>query len=124
MRLSRPRIAALGGIAAALALATAAAVAPAARAQAPIQPEAASGIAGWTQAGSYTESALTAGEGVATVTPPGGTAHELYRGVASIPLAELAGGWIHVGDPDSAAGYVIDAYQGSSSGTKKMYLVT
>jgi hypothetical protein len=56
--------------------------------------------------------------------PPGGTSYELYRGVASIPLAELIDGWTHVGDPDSADGYIIDAYQGSSSGNKKMFLLT
>jgi hypothetical protein len=126
MRLSRPRIAVtgLGGLAAALALAAASALAPAAHAQAPIQPESSSGIAGWTQTGSYLESALTAGEGVATVNPPGGTPYELYRGAGSIPFAELIDGWTHVGDPDSANGYIIDAFQGSSSGDSKMYLLT
>jgi hypothetical protein len=126
MRLPRSRIAvtAIGGLAAALALAAATAVAPAARAQAIIQPESSTGIAGWTETGSYLESALTAGEGVTTVDPPDGTPHELYRGVASIPLTELIDGWTHIGDPDSADGYIIDAYQGSSSGNKKMYLLT
>jgi len=126
MRLSRTRIAvtAMGGLAAALALAAATALAPAARAQSLIQPEASTGIAGWTETGSYLESALTAGEGVATVDPPGGTPYELYRGVGSIPLAELIDGWTHIGDPDSADGYIIDAYQGSSSGDSKMFLLT
>lgn len=125
MRLSRrPRIA-IAATAAALALAASAAVAaPQARAQALIQPESTSGIAGWTETGSYLENSLTAVEGVATVDPPGGTPYELYRGAASIPLAELAEGWTHIGDPDSADGYIIDAYQGSSSGDTKMYLLT
>jgi hypothetical protein len=126
MRLSRTRIAVttMGGLAAALVLAAATALAPAARAQSLIQPESSTGIAGWTETGSYLESALTAGEGVATVDPPGGTPYELYRGIGSIPLAELIDGWTHIGDPDSADGYIIDAYQGSSSGDSKMFLLT
>jgi hypothetical protein len=89
-----------------------------------ISPESSTGIAGWTQTGSYLENTLTAGEGVATVSPPGGTPYELYRGQLSIPLSMYAQGWSHIGDPDSAAGYIIDAYQGSSSGDTKMFLVT
>ena len=108
MRLSRPRTTAAGiaSLAAALALAAATA-APAARAQSLIQPESSAGIAGWTQTGSYNESALSAGEGVATVTPSSGSPYELYRGAASIPLAELVQGWTHIGDPDSVDGYVV-----------------
>ena len=59
----------------------------------PVRTLASAGIAGWTQTGSYTESALLAGEGVTTVDPPGAGPYELYRGVASIPLAELIDGW-------------------------------
>ena len=89
-----------------------------------ITPEASSGIAGWTQTGSYLENSLTADEGVATVTPASGAAYELYRGPASIPASVALQGWTHIGDPDSASGYIIDAYQGSSSGNKKMFRVT
>jgi hypothetical protein len=89
-----------------------------------ISPVSATGIAGWTETGSYLENSLTAGEGVATVDPPGGTPYELYRGLASIPLSLYLQGWTHIGDPDSADGYIIDAYQGSSSGDTKMYLLT
>jgi hypothetical protein len=126
MRLPRPRTTrtAVAGLAAALALAAAAVTAPAARAQTLIQPESSTGIAGWTQTGSYLEDSLTAGEGVATVDPPGGTPYELYRGLASIPLSLALEGWTHIGDPDSADGYIIDAYQGSSSGNTKMFLLT
>jgi hypothetical protein len=88
-----------------------------------ISPEAASGIAGWTQTGSYLENSLTADEGVATVTPASGSAYELYRGPASIPASVALQGWTHIGDPDSASGYIVDAYQGSSSGNKKMFRV-
>jgi hypothetical protein len=84
-----------------------------------------SSISGWTQTGSYLENTLTAGEGVATVDPPGGTPYELYRGSASIPLGLAVAGWTHVGDPDSADGYIFDAYQNSSSSAgDKMFLVT
>jgi hypothetical protein len=89
-----------------------------------INPESTTGIAGWTQTGSYLEDSLTAGEGVATVDPPGGTPYELYRGLLSIPLTQYAQGWTHIGDPDSADGYIIDAYQAASGGDPKMYLVT
>jgi hypothetical protein len=78
------------------------------------------GIAGWTQKGSYDESTLSAGEGLATVQ---GT-HELYRGIESVPSNLKAQGWAHIGDPDSVHGYVFDAYQGPSSGSSKMFLVT
>ena len=82
-------------------------------------------ISGWTQTGSYLESTLNAGEGVATVDPPGGTPYELYRGTTSIPLSLAVAGWTHVGDPDSADGYIFDAYQNSSSSAgEKMFLVT
>jgi hypothetical protein len=95
-----------------------------ARAQTLINPESTTGIAGWTQTGSYLENSLTAGEGVATVDPPGGTPYELYRGLASIPLSLYLQGWTHIGDPDSADGYIIDAYQASDSGDPKMFLLT
>jgi hypothetical protein len=92
--------------------------------QSALSPESATGVAGWTQTGSYLESSLTADEGVATVTPASGSAYELYRGVASIPASLLAGGWTHIGDPDSAGGYIIDAYQGASTAGSKMFRVT
>lgn len=125
MRLLRPPRTVIAATAAALALAAGAtAAAPQARAQALIQPESSTGIAGWTQTGSYLEDSLTAGEGVATVDPPGGTPYELYRGLASIPGSLYAEGWTHIGDPDSADGYIIDPYQGSGSGDTKMYRLT
>lgn len=119
MRLSRSRAVAC----LAVALAACAAAAPAARAQTLIQPESSAGIAGWTETGSSNQDVLTAGEGVTTVTQSGGTT-VLYRGVASIPASLAARGWTHIGDPDSADGYIIDAYQGSSSGNTKMFLLT
>ncbi|HZU58836.1 MAG TPA: hypothetical protein VFA06_23350 [Actinocrinis sp.] len=86
---------------------------------------AATGITGWTQVTHYLENSLTAGQGVATVDPAGAASYQLYRGDASIPLGVRIEGWNHVGDPDSAAGYIFDAYQsGSSSPTSKMFRVT
>ena len=90
----------------------------------PTKPVSQSGIAGWRAVGSYDESSLTASEGVATVVPPGSAGSLLYRGIASVPSDLAAEGWGHIGDPDSAGGYVIDAYQGPSSGNSKMFLVT
>ena len=86
---------------------------------------AASTITGWTETGSHLEGTLGAGEGLATVDPPGGTPYTLYRGLASIPLSLDIAGWTHIGDPDSADGYIFDAYQNSSSSSnEKMFLVT
>jgi uncharacterized membrane protein len=122
MRLTRSR-ASVAAVAVALA-AGVAAVPAAAHAQTLIQPEASSGIAGWTETGSSNQDVLTAGEGVTTVTQSGSTS-VLYRGAASIPASLAVQGWTHIGDPDSADGYIIDAYQNSSSSaTTKMYLLT
>ncbi|MBO0819687.1 MAG: hypothetical protein J2P26_02425 [Nocardiopsaceae bacterium] len=121
MRLTRSR-AVVAGLA--VALAAGAAEIPAAQARTLIQPSSAAGIAGWTETGSSGHSVLTAGEGVATVTRSGGTT-VLYRGAASIPAGVAAQGWTHIGDPDSAGGYVIDPYQNVSSGASaKMYRLT
>jgi len=82
-------------------------------------------VTGWTEVTHYLESSLTAGEGVATVNPPGGSSYVLYRGPGSISLADQIAGWSHVGDPDSYQGYIFDAYQsGASSPTSKMFRVT
>ncbi len=85
-----------------------------------------SGITGWAMIGSYDENTLGAGQGVATVfrSPHDGGSYELYRGDQSVPSDLDAQGWSHIGDPDSIHGYVIDAYQGPSSGNSKMFLVT
>jgi hypothetical protein len=82
------------------------------------------GIAHWREIGSYTEPTVYAGEGVATVNPPGGPSQIVYRGLLSIPSSLAAEGWTHIGDPDSAAGDIIDAYQGPASGSSKLFVVT
>lgn len=99
--------------------------APAQAAGSVLRPESAAGIAGWTNTTHYLESSLSAGEGVATVDPPGGSEYELYRGVTSIPISLAVAGWTHVGDPDSTGGYIFDDYQNSSSSAStKLYTVT
>ena len=78
-----------------------------------------------TLTGSSVQGTLGAGEGVTTVHPSGGSDTVLYRGAGSIPLSLLVANWSHIGDPDSANGYVFDAYQsGASSPTSKMFRVT
>lgn len=90
----------------------------------PTKPLSVSGIAHWRPVGHYDESTVTAGEGVATVSRPGRGGTEIYRGLLSVPTTLAAEGWSHIGDPDSAGGYIIDAYQGPSSRPSKMFLVT
>ena len=90
----------------------------------PTRPLSATGVAHWTAAGSYDESSLTASEGLATVDPPGGQPYLVYRGISSVPADLAAEGWGHIGDPDSAQGTIVDAYQGPSSGHTKMFLAT
>jgi hypothetical protein len=82
------------------------------------------GVAGWTQVGRYDESTLFADEGVATVFESHQSTYEVYRGILSIPSNLAAQGWTHIGDPDSLHGYIFDAFQGPSSGSSKMFLVT
>jgi hypothetical protein len=90
----------------------------------PTKPLSMTGIAQWRMVGSYNENSLTAGEGLVTVAGPGHGTHLIYRGILSVPKALTAEGWSHVGDPDAAGGYIIDAYQGPSSRHSKMFLVT
>ncbi|HEY1653322.1 MAG TPA: hypothetical protein VGG09_15665 [Acidimicrobiales bacterium] len=89
-----------------------------------VGPASQNGITGWAAVGSYDESTLLAGEGVATVAQSRHKPYELYRGIESIPSNLKAQGWAHIGDPDSVHGYVFDDYQGPSSGRSKMFLVT
>lgn len=74
--------------------------------------------------GSYVVPTLTADQGLATVALPSGGTTIVYRGEESVPPTLAAQGWSHIGDPDSADGYIFDAYQGPSSGTSKLFTVT
>jgi hypothetical protein len=75
---------------------------------------------GWVQTGTSSVSSLTGGEGLASLDD----GSLIYRGLGSIPLALRVEGWNHVGDPDTARGYVVDAYQGPDDATSKMFAVT
>jgi len=77
-------------------------------------------ISGWTLNSSTVVTTATGGEGLTTVA--GGWVH--YSGLLDIPLQQRLEGWGHVGDPDYANGYLFDAYEGASTVTSKMYLVT
>lgn len=65
-----------------------------------------------------------ADQGVATLTRPDGSTVVVVRGSESIPPALRAAGWVHIGDPDSRAGYLIDAYQGRPSMRAKLFVIT
>src|ERR1035437_2300520 len=49
-------------------------------------------------------------QGLTTVVGKDGSTSLLYRGDYSIPRAVKSQGWVHVGDPGSSQGYVIDPY--------------
>jgi hypothetical protein len=79
----------------------------------------------WRIVGQTTMSSSTAGEGVATVRTPDGPLRVYYTGGGTIPAAQKAEGWGHIGDPDSLRGYIFDPYQQTVGVvTKKMMLVT
>lgn len=75
---------------------------------------------GWVQTGTSSVDSLTGGEGLASLDD----GSLIYRGPGSIPLALRVEGWNHVGDPDTARGYVVDAYQGPDDAASKMFAVT
>jgi hypothetical protein len=63
-----------------------------------------------------------ADEGLATITRHDGLRRLVYRGDASIPLRlRRDGTWVHIGDPDSREGVLVDCYQGKPGATAKMY---
>ena len=90
----------------------------------PTSPLSTSGIAQWRMVGSYVENSVSAGEGLATVTHGRHRSSVIYRGILTVPKKQAAQGWTHIGDPDSAGGDVIDAFQGPDSRSSKMFLVT
>lgn len=47
----------------------------------------------------------------------------MYRGAWSIPKVLRNRGWVHIGDPGSWGGYVIDAYQARGGTRSKLYQV-
>jgi hypothetical protein len=80
---------------------------------------------GWTQVGHETFSALTGGEGLATVVHADGSTSLFFDGILTIPSSKSSAGWSHVGDPDSAAGLVFQPYQNAQSSVgQKLFAVT
>jgi hypothetical protein len=63
-----------------------------------------------------------AGQGLTTVVADGRPT-VLYRGDWSIPKRLRNRGWVHIGDPGSWGGYVLDAYQGLGDARSKLYVV-
>ena len=63
-----------------------------------------------------------AGQGLTTVVA-NGRPTLLYRGEWSIPNQLRTRGWVHIGDPGSWGGYVLDAYQGPDDAVSKLYAV-
>lgn len=112
-----------GGVVAATAILTAAVVAPAAAA--PPNPGIATRrTAGpWMLTGMRSVPAGIADQGVATVATRHGN-RVVLRGGATVPQRLRDRGWWHIGDPGSAHGYLVDAYQGRSTTNAKLYGVT
>jgi hypothetical protein len=81
------------------------------------------GYGAWVLHGWTVRAADYADQGLTTVASPTGT-HVVTRGDDSVSPALRAAGWQHVGDPDSYAGYLLDAYQGTSTSVSKLFLLT
>jgi hypothetical protein len=62
-------------------------------------------------------------EGVATVTGPDGP-RLVYAGSADLTAKRVEAGWVHVGDPDGWAGWLVTPFQGPTAASPKMYEVT
>ncbi len=76
----------------------------------------------WTRVGSSWRIRNGADQGLTTVRKGGGGSSLLYRGASSVPPDLRAAGWDHIGDPDSASGYIFDCFQGHSD--TKLFAVT
>ncbi|RFU37617.1 hypothetical protein DZF91_31970 [Actinomadura logoneensis] len=75
----------------------------------------------WKLTGSESRPSATSNQGLATVRGRG----LYFTGNGTVPDELRAAGWGHVGDPDSARGYVFDAYQWTAADpAAKMFLVT
>ncbi|MDQ2728497.1 MAG: hypothetical protein M3Y91_11690 [Actinomycetota bacterium] len=75
----------------------------------------------WHLVGHDAQPGLVSDEGVTTTdTSPS----VVYRGVLSILPEVGLQGWVHIGDPDSWRGAIVDAYQGAPGATSKLFVVT
>ena len=81
-------------------------------------------LKGLRYTGQYTIDSASQAQGLATVFGPHGRSWLYYSGNTSVPDSVRAAGWPHVGDPDSSAGLLFDAYQGTSADSAKMFRVT
>lgn len=85
----------------------------------------ASASSSWHVVDRTSVSSVTGNEGVATVRPAHGKPFLYFAGSGAVSEALKAQGWGHVGDPDSAAGYVFDDYQYTKDNpVSKMFMVT
>ena len=80
-------------------------------------------VSSWTVAAVHLLPTGIADQGVATVTAAGKTV-VITRGHAIVPPALRAQGWVHVGDPDSRGGLVLDTYQGTPTSHAKLFTIT
>ncbi|MFC5182485.1 hypothetical protein [Actinomadura harenae] len=75
----------------------------------------------WKPAGSVVRPSATSNQGLASVRGKG----LYFTGNGTVPDEFRAAGWGHIGDPDSARGYIFDAYQWTAADpTSKMFAVT
>lgn len=81
-------------------------------------------VVGWALQSWRAVPSAFANQGVATVLAAGGSERVLTRGAGSVPAGYRSAGWVHIGDPDSHAGYVLDAYQGIPGTAHKMFALT
>lgn len=84
----------------------------------------AAGAQPWVLRGWVTVPSAYANQGVTTVVDHAGRARVVTRGNASVLPALRRQGWVHVGDPDSASGYLLDPYQGRPGMRAKLFLLT
>lgn len=111
------------GVLATTAVLTAAFAAPAAAAP-PTPGPATRGTAGpWVLTNWRSVPVGRADQGVATVATRHGS-RVVLRGDAVVPRRLRDRGWWHIGDPGSARGYLLDAYQGRTATNAKLYGVT
>lgn len=78
----------------------------------------------WVLVGRQEVLGLVADQGLASVRTAGGQVRVVYRGSLAVTPELRAQGWVHVGDPDSWQGWVVDAYQGPAGATSKMFEAT
>lgn len=78
----------------------------------------------WLLTGWRSLASGAADQGVATVSAPGHRGHVVLRGDGNVSPRLHAEGWWHIGDPGSARGYLLDAYQARSAQHAKLYVMT